>query len=161
MPEVLLCRYCKHSINKESEEYVVIEKGSDRLPEALAHVACEQKRPRRLVVKFYRVWNLEQCSLPQAVLDKLPMIETHQHDPIEAAEKIIAGMPNRPAIRYEGSKAYYNSATDQITLPSRELFRTAEDFYATLNHECCHASGHPSRLKRESIIEAAVRLASL
>jgi hypothetical protein len=45
MPEVLLCRYCKHSINKESEEYVVIEKGSDRLPEALAHVACEQKRP--------------------------------------------------------------------------------------------------------------------
>jgi antirestriction protein ArdC len=93
--------------------------------------------------------------LPQAVLDKLPTIEAHQHDPIEAAEKIIAGMPNRPAIRYEGSKAYYNSVTDQITLPPRELFTSAEEFYGTLDHECLHASGHQSRLNRESITEAA------
>jgi antirestriction protein ArdC len=110
---------------------------------------------RRLLLKFYRVWNLEQCALPQAVLDKLPTIEMHQHDPIEAAEKIIAGMPNRPAIRYEGSKAYYNSVTDQITLPPRELFTTAEEFYATLNHELAHATGAPKRLNRASIAEAA------
>ena len=75
--------------------------------------------------------------------------------PIEAAEKIVAGMPDRPAIRYEGSKAYYNSATDQITLPPRELFTSAEEFYGTLGHECLHASGHQSRLNRESITEAA------
>ena len=43
MPEVILCRYCKQSINKEADQYVVIEKG--RLPEALAHAACEQKNP--------------------------------------------------------------------------------------------------------------------
>jgi hypothetical protein len=47
MPEVILCRYCKQSINKEADQYVVIEKGSDKRPEALAHAACEQKiRPR-------------------------------------------------------------------------------------------------------------------
>jgi len=45
MPEVVLCKYCKQPINKESDEYIVIEKGTDRLPEALAHVTCEQKRP--------------------------------------------------------------------------------------------------------------------
>jgi hypothetical protein len=45
MPEVILCRYCKQSINKESDKYVVIEKGSDRRPETLAHAACEQKNP--------------------------------------------------------------------------------------------------------------------
>jgi hypothetical protein len=45
MPEVTLCKYCKQSINKEADQYVVIEKGSERLPESLAHVACEQKRP--------------------------------------------------------------------------------------------------------------------
>jgi hypothetical protein len=45
MPEVILCRYCKQSINKEADQYVVIEKGSDRRPETLAHVACEQKNP--------------------------------------------------------------------------------------------------------------------
>ena len=46
MPEVTVCRYCKQSINKDTDQYVVIEKGSDRLPESLAHLACEQKRPR-------------------------------------------------------------------------------------------------------------------
>jgi hypothetical protein len=48
MPEVTLCKYCKQSINKEADQYVVIEKGSERLPESLAHVACEQKRPTGL-----------------------------------------------------------------------------------------------------------------
>ena len=44
MPEFVLCKDCKQSINKEVDEYVMIEKGSDRYPEILAHVACEQKR---------------------------------------------------------------------------------------------------------------------
>jgi hypothetical protein len=44
MPEIILCKYCKQPINKESDEYIVIEKGTDRLPEALGHVTCEQKR---------------------------------------------------------------------------------------------------------------------
>jgi hypothetical protein len=45
MPEVILCRYCKQSINKETDAYVVIRKAEDAHPEELAHVACEQKRP--------------------------------------------------------------------------------------------------------------------
>jgi antirestriction protein ArdC len=114
-----------------------------------------EKSRRRFVLRFYRVWNFEQCELPQAVLEKLPKIETHEHDPIEAAERIIAEMPNPPEIRYGGSKAYYSSAIDRITLPPRELFTSAEDFYATLNHECCHATGSPKRLNRDSITEAA------
>ena len=73
------------------------------------------------------MFNLEQCELPQAVLDKLPKIETHEHDPIEAAERIIAGMPNPPEIQYTGSKAFYSSVSDRITLPPRELFISAEE----------------------------------
>jgi antirestriction protein ArdC len=141
----------------EHGEIVIFWKveGMDEADHDPTNIEGNETARRRLLLKFYRVWNLEQCALPQAVLDKLPTIETHQHDPIEAAEKIIAGMPNRPAIRYEGSKAYYNSVTDQITLPPRELFTSAEEFYATLGHECLHASGHQSRLNRESITEAA------
>jgi hypothetical protein len=45
MPEVILCRHCKQPINKETDEFVVIAKGAERYPEALAHVACEHKRP--------------------------------------------------------------------------------------------------------------------
>ena len=90
--------------------------GADEADRDTANIEGSEIGRQRLLVRFYRVWNLEQCALPQAVRDKLPTIETHQHDAIEAAEKIIAGMPNRPGIRYEGSKAYYNSDTD----PSRE-----------------------------------------
>jgi hypothetical protein len=43
MPEITLCKDCKQPINKEADQYVLIEKGTDRYPEVLAHVTCEQK----------------------------------------------------------------------------------------------------------------------
>ena len=101
----------------------------------LDHEETNEKTRRRFLLRYYRVWNLEQCDLPQAVLDKLPKIETHEHDPIEAAERIIAGMPNPPEIQHAGSKAFYSPITDRITLPPRELFASVEEFYATALHE--------------------------
>ena len=93
--------------------------------------------------------------MPQAALDKLPKIKTYQHDPIEAAERIVREMPNPPEIQYAGSKALYSPLIDRITLPSPELFTSIEDFYATLDHELLHATGHRSRLDRETLTEAA------
>jgi antirestriction protein ArdC len=116
---------------------------------------ADDKTRRRFVLRNYRLFNLEQCELPQAVLDKLPKIETHQHDPIEAAERIIAGMPNPPEIQYVGSKAFYNTITDRITLPPRELFISGEEEIATRLHEYSHATGSGKRLNRKSITEAA------
>jgi antirestriction protein ArdC len=66
----------------------------------------DERNRRHFILRFYRVWNMEQCSLPQAVLDRLPKIETYHHDQIEAAERIIANMPNPPEIEFAGSKAY-------------------------------------------------------
>ena len=40
-------------------------------------------------------------------------------------------MPNPPEIQYAGSKAFYSSVTDRITLPPRELFMSAEEHIAT------------------------------
>jgi antirestriction protein ArdC len=105
--------------------------------EDLDHEKTNERTHRRFLLRYYRVWNLEQCDLPQAVLDKLPKIETHEHDPIEAAERIIAGMPNPPDFQYAGSKAFYSPITDRITLPPRELFTSIEEFYATAMHEIC------------------------
>jgi antirestriction protein ArdC len=124
-------------------------------PEDLDPQESEEKTRRRFLLRFYRIWNLEQCELPQAVLGKLPKIETHQHDPIEAVEKIIAGMPNPPEIVRGGSKAFYSPLTDRITLPPRELFISAEEEAATETHELIHASGSEKRLAREGICEAA------
>ncbi|HTT77898.1 MAG TPA: ArdC-like ssDNA-binding domain-containing protein [Candidatus Binataceae bacterium] len=105
---------------------------------------------RRFVLRYFRVWNLEQCDLPQAVLDKLPKIEMHRHDPIEAAERIIREMPDPPTIEYGGSKAFYSPLTDRISLPCPELFTSAEEFHATQFHEVCHATAHPCQGSCES-----------
>jgi antirestriction protein ArdC len=48
----------------------------------LATEENEEKTRRRFLLRNYRVFNLEQCELPHSVLDKLPQIETHQHDPV-------------------------------------------------------------------------------
>ena len=113
------------------------------------------KTRRRFLLRYYRVWNVEQCELPAKVLDKLPKIETHQHDPIEAAERIIAEMPNPPRIEYSGSMAFYSHGTDCITLPPRQLFTTAAELYCTAYHELIHSTGSEKRLAREGLCEAA------
>jgi antirestriction protein ArdC len=127
---------------------------SDIEPET-EETKTEDKRQRRFLLKFYRVFNVDQCDLPQAILEKLPKIQTYQHDPIEAAESIMAGMPNAPEIEYAGSKAFYSSITDRITLPCRELFTSATELYASAFHEMSHSTGHPKRLNRASIADAA------
>jgi antirestriction protein ArdC len=115
----------------------------------------EERTRRRFLLRFYRVFNLEQCDLPPAVIIKLPKIETHQHDPIETVEKIIAGMPNPPEIVRTGSKAFYSPLTDCVTLPPRELFISAEEEACTAAHELSHSTGHEKRLGREGITELA------
>jgi antirestriction protein ArdC len=127
----------------------------DDQAEALEPGEADNKTRPRFLPRYYRVFNLEQCELPQAVLDKLPKIETHQHDPIEAVEKIIAGMPNPPEIVRGGSKAYYSPTTDRVTLPPRELFESAAEDAATTLHEISHSAGHEKRLAREGITKVA------
>ena len=143
--------------NGEESTVVVFWKVEDlkQSIEDLGTKESDEKNRRRFLLRYYRLFNLQQCELPQAVLDKLPKIETHQHGPIEAAERIIAGMPNPPEIQYAGSKAFYSSVIDRVTLPLRELFISAEEQMATTYHEVSHATGHPKRLNRKSITEAA------
>lgn len=145
-------------VRKDEESTLIVYWKVDDAKQRTEDLAAEEpegKTRRRFLLRYYRVFNVEQSELPQAVIDKLPKIETYQHDPIEAAEKIIAGMPNAPEIQYAGSKAFYSSITDRITLPPRELFVSAEEFYATALHETVHSTGSHKRLSRESILEAA------
>jgi antirestriction protein ArdC len=109
-----------HVRKGEESAAVVFSKIDDvkQSTEGLDNEETGGKTNRRFLLHFYRVWNIEQFELPQGVLDKLPKTGTHEHDPIEAAERIITDMPNRPETQYTGSKAFYNSIVDRITLPA-------------------------------------------
>ena len=114
-----------------------------------------EKERRRFLLRYYRLFNQEQCELPRRVTDKLPKIEVREHQQITKCAEIIGCMPNAPTIVHEGSKAYYSPVTDIVTLPRPELFISSEEYYESAYHELAHSTGHRNRLARESIIEIA------
>jgi antirestriction protein ArdC len=119
------------------------------------HEQEEGQGTRRFVLRYYSIFNTEQCELPASVSEKLAFPEQRQLDPIEACEKILTGMPNPPEIVHAGDQAFYSPITDRITMPPRGLFENAEEYWSTFWHEAGHASGHRKRLNRDSITEAA------
>ena len=119
------------------------------------HEQEESQGRLRFVLRYYSIFNTEQCELPASVSEKLAFPEQRQLDPIEACEKIRAGMPNPPEIVHAGDQAFYSPITDRITMPPCGLFENAEEYWSTFWHEAGHASGHRKRLNRDSIMEAA------
>lgn len=102
------------------------------------------------LLRHYTVFNLEQIEgieAPKAVA------EAPAFHPIDAAEKVIAEMPSRPAIRHGGAQAFYESGADRVTSPVREAFKSPEAYYSTMFHELVHSTGHASRLSRPSILQ--------
>jgi len=104
-------------------------------------------------LRYYTVFNLTQCAgIPD---DKIPALEekTRPFNPIQAADKIVSDMPQRPEIRTGESRAFYNPGSDFVNMPRKELFKSDEDFYSTLFHELTHSTGHENRLNRKGIVE--------
>ena len=88
----------------------------------------------------------------------MPKIETYQHDPIEAVERIIANMPKPPEIVRQGTKAYYSVLTDRVTLPQHELFISADEEACTTTDQRVGGSNPSGRA--DQIVCWALEIAS-
>lgn len=98
-------------------------------------------------LKGYTVFNIEQIEgLPEQYY-AMPEPRFSAVQRIGHADAFFAA--THADIRYGGGRAYYAQEADYIQLPSVESFRDAESFYATLAHECCHWTKHPSRIERD------------
>ena len=98
-------------------------------------------------LKGYTVFNCEQIdSLPgHFTAPAAPVL-----DPVQRIARAETFFGNTGiTIRYGGNQAFYAIARDYIQMPPFESFRDAVSFYATLAHETCHATRHPTRLDRE------------
>ncbi len=103
------------------------------------------------ILRYYTVFNLQQCEnlpVPESVAITTPIA------PISACEAIVQGMPNRPTIEHIQGQAFYNRARDLVNMPPQGLFERSESYYSTLFHELVHATGHASRLDRQTLTEA-------
>lgn len=99
------------------------------------------------LLRYYNVFNVAQCDGVEAP-DAAPF-EPLAFRPLEAAESIVKGYANPPAIAHDGgSCAYYRPSSDSVHMPERERMASVEAYYATLFHELAHSTGHVSRLNR-------------
>ena len=100
-------------------------------------------------LRYYTVFNVEQCE--NINVKPLPVREPiAEWEAVEAAEEVIANMPNRPAFDHKGrDRAYYIPALDAVHVPAKEDFASAGGYYETLFHEFTHSTGHKSRLNRK------------
>jgi antirestriction protein ArdC len=99
-------------------------------------------RPR-FMARGYSVFNAAQVDgLDQPAQPVLPECERIAH-----AERFFSN--TRIPIRTEGDQACYVPSLDVVRMPPFARFRSAEAFYATLGHECGHATGAKHRLDRD------------
>lgn len=109
----------------------------------------------RTFLQTYRVFNANNIANlpPLPEVERKPTWEVHAE--IEALVKKL-GVP----VTYEPiGQAFYQPGLDRITVPERSQYKdsvkdgvvvysAAAKHYSVLLHECCHATGHESRLNR-------------
>ena len=136
-----------------------LPKGDPAAPlEAGADEAEVSTRRPILIIRAYRVVNCDQCAGPgiDTFRDKHPAVQgpaRNDNEAIAACEQIVADMPQRPAVRYGGDKAFFRPWTDTVHMPRRNTFTSSEFFYAVLFHELVHSTGHADRLNRKTLTD--------
>lgn len=111
----------------------------------------ETGKPKTVpMLRYFRVFNVAQCE----GIEIPPVKPRPAFDPIDAAQAIVDGMPNRPVFKHDGrERAFYIPAFDEVHMPAREDFKSPEGYYATAFHELVHSTGHASRLARKELAE--------
>lgn len=104
---------------------------------------------RGFFLRHFTVFNLDQTEDVTLPPRFDPVEFGDAPNPIELAEQVWDGYVDPPKLRnVVGDSAHFVPSTDEITLPTREQFKSAEDYYSVLFHEGVHSTGHPSRLDR-------------
>ena len=99
------------------------------------------------VLRYYSVFHYDQCTGLKPI-EQAPAAEPPK---IQSGEDIIGQYRSRERIIIEhvrGDRACYSPGADRITLPLREQFLDAAEYYSTAFHEITHSTGHAKRLNR-------------
>lgn len=123
---------------------VVFWKFTDELDEETG------KTEKRAILRYYNVFNVDQCEgLDES---KIPQVDEREIDEDfsawTAAEALISGYQNGPAVDFGHSQACYYPGLDRVEMPKRSTFVDDPAYYSVFFHELGHSTGHPSRLAR-------------
>ena len=108
------------------------------------------ERMRTPVVRQYTVFNAEQT-------DGLPARPAPTAEPLwkvaPAGREGAGGQRGPQSVTWRGDRAFYNLNNDEIVLPERGQFPSANHYYQTALHELGHSTGHPERMNRATLTQ--------
>ncbi len=100
-------------------------------------------------IRQYTVFNAVQADgLPErSNAPTQPLWKTHQE-----AERVLDD--GAASVRHvAGDRACYDVERDEIVLPRRGQFPSANHYYQTALHELGHSTGHPDRMNRDTLVQ--------
>jgi antirestriction protein ArdC len=105
----------------------------------------EEKHKAVPVLRYYNVFNLDQCEgVQDPLLDAVDI-----PDPIAKADEVIANFTGKSEVVFgSNGKAFYSPSADRVVMPQQSAFTSSAQFYRTYFHELIHSTGHPARLNR-------------
>jgi antirestriction protein ArdC len=105
------------------------------------------------LLRYYYIFNVSQCDLPDEVLSKKNIMSTNPK--IFEAEEIIKGYPKPPAIVTNSTipNPRYLPRIDRVEIMPIDNFHSSDDYYASLFHELAHSTGAKHRLARNGIVD--------
>jgi len=119
-----------------------------------AHSDGTETEETGFILRYYTVFNVEQCEGLQGTLALMPHIPSTPFNAIESAEGIVQGYRSAPSIIHKaGDRACYSPIHDTVTMPEQSQFTSEAEYYSTLFHELTHSTGHATRLNRTTLTE--------
>lgn len=112
----------------------------------------ENEVKRYFVYRYYKVFEIN--TQVEGLKSKRPPVIEYEHDPIEAAERIVEHYKDKPKIRFASGKAVYYPGLDLVSVPPIEDYENREEYYSTLFHELVHSTGHHTRLNRNGVVNS-------
>ncbi len=97
------------------------------------------------LARYFNVFNESQLEATEGLTTALP-----DSLPQKKAEEIFAHSP-LCNIQIISGRPAYSVTRDTVMMPKAEEFHSMDSYYSTLFHECAHATGHESRLNRETL----------
>ena len=105
-----------------------------------------RERVNQTVIKFYSLFNTEQCTGLAAGSDVLSKTGSIDFD------SILENYQKQSGITYVfgTDQPAYRPYSDSVTMPLNSTFKCNDDFIAVFSHELVHSTGHTDRLDRKA-----------
>jgi len=100
------------------------------------------------ILKYYVLFNIEQTKGLEPSLYEVPKIAQRQITDIENEVDILVKNTGAIVIHKESNSAFYNVESDEITMPLKDQFKSAEGYIETIFHELGHYTSKADRCDR-------------